>query len=115
MKHLVSTQQWDRHTADKHVFIMDEIIVAMVTINHFEDYDTIESLWLEPQYRGRGLSKEIMDIITDNQPMTLMVRKDNEIAINLYKKYGFEYWCEEDENYDWYRNYTETKILNKNI
>ena len=37
MKHLIAIQEWDKHIAHKHVFIKDDIIIATVTVNVFED------------------------------------------------------------------------------
>jgi len=112
MKHLVCKQQWDKHSADKHVWLIDDTIVGMCTVEYM-DSTTLNSVWIHEDYRGKGYSKIIMDDINaKDTPMCLMVRKDNDVAINLYKKYNFEFWYDEDD-YQWMRNYEEIKILNK--
>lgn len=50
----------------------------------------IHSLWINKEYRGYGLShKLVKDAITKYHGCDLTVLKDNNIAINLYKKHGF--------------------------
>ena len=51
MKHLIAIQEWDKHIAHKHVFVEDDIIIATVTVNVFEDNPvrTFESLWIKPK------------------------------------------------------------------
>ena len=44
-----------------------------------------------PEYRGKGYSKEMLQFMIDKYDLKqLFVKPDNTIAINLYKKYGFE-------------------------
>ena len=106
MKHLIAIQEWDKHIAHKHVFIDNDTIIATVTVNVFKDnpVKTFESLWIKPEYRGKGLSHKILEEIIE-MPMACMVRKDNVIAINLYKKYGFKFWYNENKEYKWLRNF----------
>ena len=113
MKHLVVKQQWDKHSDDKHVWLIDDTIVGMCTVQYMDDSTTLIGVWVHEDYRGKGYSKIMMDDINaKDTPMSLMVRKDNDVAINLYKKYCFEFWYDEDD-YQWMKNYNEVKILNK--
>lgn len=51
-----------------------------------------------PEFRGKGYSKEMLQYLIDQYDLKqLFVKPDNTIAINLYKKYGFEF---EDDSYD---------------
>jgi len=49
-----------------------------------------------PDYQGRGLSKELLKeslafVKTEGVQVKLEVHRDNKVALNLYKKAGFEY------------------------
>lgn len=53
----------------------------------------IEDLYLKENYRGAGLGKEFFDFITDKYPgciFRLEVEPENERAVRLYKKCGFD-------------------------
>lgn len=63
----------------------------------------ISPLWVSKKYRNRGVGKKLLkDAIDKYNAIDLVVKKDNKIALNLYKKYGFviigdgnndkEYW-----------------------
>lgn len=55
----------------------------------------ITNIAIDPNYRGIGASNYLMDTILDIcktrkiPSITLEVRENNTVAINLYKKYGF--------------------------
>lgn len=67
-----------------------------------------------PEYRGRGYSKVLMDVMLEeaakNQitDLTLEVRAGNESAIGLYKAYGF---AEEAVRKKYYHNPTEDALI----
>lgn len=45
-----------------------------------------------PKYRGMGYSKEMLQYLIDKYDLKqLFVKPDNNVAINLYQKYGFEF------------------------
>ncbi len=51
---------------------------------------------IDPEFQGRGYSKPLLDASLDHVRQTgyqvkLEVHKNNTVAINLYKKYGFKY------------------------
>lgn len=63
----------------------------------------ISPLWVSKKYRNNGIGKKLLkDAIDKYEAIDLVVKKDNKIALNLYKKYGFvvigdgnndkEYW-----------------------
>lgn len=73
-----------------------------------------------PEYRGRGLSKKLMDSMVGYsrkkgaKALSLEVRRSNEKARNLYESYGF---LVESVRKDYYRNPTEDALImwNRNI
>lgn len=53
----------------------------------------IEDLYMKENYRGKGLGKQFFDFIQDKYKdvvFRLEVEEDNEVAVHLYKKQGFE-------------------------
>ncbi|CUX26429.1 Acetyltransferase YpeA [Clostridium sp. C105KSO15] len=67
-----------------------------------------------PAYRGRGLSKKLMDRLVESsikkgvKSLSLEVRESNKKARNLYRYYGFE---EETIRKNYYRNPCENAII----
>lgn len=67
-----------------------------------------------PEYRGRGLSKKLMDQMVEYArkmeavSMSLEVREGNKRARNLYKSYGF---TEESIRKNYYRDPCEDAIM----
>jgi ribosomal-protein-alanine N-acetyltransferase len=57
----------------------------------YSDFDTVEILRLlvVKDFRGKGVGASLIESIY-NKDIILEVRKDNENAISLYKKYGFQ-------------------------
>lgn len=52
----------------------------------------IEDLYIKDEYRGLGMGEKFMDFITKKYTdciFRLEVEKENQIAVNLYEKYGF--------------------------
>ena len=53
----------------------------------------IEDLYIKEPYRGQGIGKVLLDFIGDKYPNCLLrleVEEENERAVRLYKKCGFE-------------------------
>lgn len=67
-----------------------------------------------PGYRGRGLSKKLMDQVVEYSrkkgagSMSLEVREGNKKARNLYKSYGFS---EESIRKNYYQNPCENAVI----
>ncbi len=67
-----------------------------------------------PEYRGRGYSRTLMDIMVESaaknqiSDLTLEVRAGNVPAIGLYKSYGF---AEETVRKNYYHNPTEDAMI----
>ena len=74
----------------------------------------LHNIAVDPQLRGRGLSRLLMDALVDSAKrngvgrIMLEVRASNEAAIALYTKYGFEMVGVRP---GYYRNPTENAIL----
>lgn len=54
---------------------------------------TIEEIYVEPQYRGKGIGTEFFEFVKANVPAAryrIEVESDNEKAKRLYKRMGFE-------------------------
>lgn len=82
-----------------YIFIdSDDDFVAFVAVDDRKEdsgdlanYNWITEIEVAPKYRGCGLSKQLLDIATGElKGDFLTVSYDNEVAINLYKKYGFK-------------------------
>jgi ribosomal-protein-alanine N-acetyltransferase len=73
----------------------DQKIVGYCGIWHILDEGHITNVAVMPEFRGKGLAQEIVSILIDKslkvgiKTFTLEVRKSNQSAINLYKKFGF--------------------------
>ena len=75
-------------------------VVSSVKYYEFDDIDNFDWILIcdmetVPEYRGRGyatrlLNKVYSEAISRNKGVYLLVKEDNENAINLYKKLGFE-------------------------
>ena len=68
--------------------------IGYVIVNKNE---IIGPLYIEKEYRGYGLSNQLFeDAIKKYNGKELGVYSDNEIAMNLYKKFGFEKYSEKN-------------------
>lgn len=85
------------------------------------DYGFIQTLEIIKKYRGNGLSHKLVDdAIRKYNAVDLLVRKDNKIAIDLYKKHGFvavEFNDKQNKDYYWMKLKSklskDDKILNE--
>ena len=83
--------------------------------NTFEWWDGInlEDLEVLPEYRGRGYSYRLLDFATKKLNVEyLAVEKNNEVALHVYKKYGFTI-VGEDAKY-WYMKLSCESAWNNN-
>ncbi len=102
-----SRQKWfEEHHADKRplwVVEKDNQMVGWVSFQSFYGrpaYDaTVEiSIYLDPQHRGKGLGKEILQYSIDRAPQfgvkTLLgfIFAHNEPSLKLFHHFGFEDW-----------------------
>lgn len=58
----------------------------------------ISSVYVSPDYRKRGLCKAMLDYVVFTEGCErIAVRKNNERALQIYKKYGFETYAQDGE------------------
>lgn len=87
------------------------------------NYGFIQTLEVRKEYRGYGLSDRLLnDAIRKHNAVDLTVYKDNEVALNLYKKHGFViigYGNSKDNSDYWMKLKTklskDDKILNESV
>lgn len=87
------------------------------------NYGFIQTLEVRKEYRGYGLSDRLLnDAIRKYNAVDLTVYKDNEVALNLYKKHGFViigYGNTKDNSDYWMKLKTklskDDKILNESV
>ena len=81
----VSLTWYNKNTADRIATVLTDTEPAS------DGYRWFGSLEVFPKYRGYGLADQIIDLVVNKYKAgALAVHKDNEIAIKLYKKHGFE-------------------------
>lgn len=66
--------------------------VAIVNVEEKDDgFSWIQAFEIFTLYKGHGLSKDILNVaIRDLKATNLSVNKDNQVAIKIYKSYGFK-------------------------
>ena len=75
----------------------DETIIGAAGIRNIVGTGEITNVMVLPQYRGRGIGKQILEELLERgrklgaEEFTLEVRDSNEPAIRLYEGLGFEF------------------------
>ena len=80
----------------------DNKLVCYVGSCEYTDDHTkwIVSLEIMPEFKGHGLSKQILDFATKTMNCKyLSVNKDNKLAKSIYDKYGFKVYTTDDNMY----------------
>lgn len=78
-----------------YAYLIDGNIVGFINYTLIYDRMEIININVLPKFRRKGVATKLMEIMIDNgvvhkvSNITLEVRKDNEAAISLYRKYGF--------------------------
>ncbi len=78
-----------------YVYLIDGSIVGFINYTLIYDRMEIININVLSKFRRKGIATKLMEIVIDNgmvhkvSNITLEVRKDNEPAISLYRKYGF--------------------------
>lgn len=76
-------------------YIEEGKVIGMLKYSLIYDRMEIDNIEVHPDYRGRGLGTKLMSYLIslaiENRVIniTLEVRISNEVARNLYKKFGF--------------------------
>lgn len=94
-------QNWDYHISYMNVFQLDGEYIGSYGIEDASENVNITGFYINEKYRNNGYGNEILSDMVDNiqryEEVYLMVRYDNIIAINMYKKVGFKE-CEDCES-----------------
>jgi len=103
------TKDWLTHRSTLYILLEDNEIIGSVEVEHGNDYNRFHSFYIQDDKRHQGYGdmvlKHVLNDIKDI--ISLTVDKDNENAIRLYKKHGFDfiYGFEVDnENLIWMEN-----------
>lgn len=76
-------------------FIEDNNILGELKYSVIYERMEIDNIFVKEEYRGRGIGTKLMSYLVSEAihnkviNITLEVRVSNNIAINLYKKFGF--------------------------
>ena len=75
-------------------------IIGCILLTNNDNGKLLDEIYLEEEYRNKGIgTKIIMDILNNNDVVYLWVYKENEKAISLYKKLGFNVIEETESRY----------------
>lgn len=92
----------------------DGIVIGYINYRFIAGEGELMRIAVLPELRGHGLSRKLMDIMTEDagkndvSDITLEVRAGNTPAIGLYKSYGFK---EEAVRKGYYHNPTEDATI----
>lgn len=98
----VRCKDTDTYKCDGYMWFDNENLVAQVGSCEYLDDGTkwIVSLDIMKDYKGHGLSKQILDFATKNMKCKyLSVDKNNKLAKMIYDQYGFKVYYEDDKMY----------------
>jgi len=105
---IVFTEEWDKHKTNRYIFqdrCTNQITGSFYIEYKDDEYPLLAGFYVQPSFRNTGIGKKmmrrVMNELVHQSGAWLMVRKDNTIAINLYKQFGFEYHSDADEVYEW--------------
>lgn len=76
---------------DYEIIIINNKKIGCLLLEKYEDGILINELYLDKNYRRKGIGTNILNnILNNNSKVYLWVYKENTIALNLYKKLGFK-------------------------
>ncbi len=83
-------------TYDTYVFEIDTKLVAY--ISYWQEKKLIKMLYVLPEYMNKGIGGKLIKYLIDayQDEMTIGVKPTNEVALHLYKKFGFEIFSKEE-------------------
>ena len=75
-----------------YVYIENNIPIGLISYSLIYDRIELEYIWVSFAHRKKGIASKLMDKMLEEKVnnITLEVRKTNEGAISLYKKYNFK-------------------------
>ena len=74
----------------------DEDLVAYVNIEPRDEDHVIQALEVSEKYKGSGLGSQLLKYAEDQGANKLFVNPENEVAVAMYKKGGWEYGPKSD-------------------
>ena len=98
----VRCKDTDEYVCDGYMWFKDDNLVCYVGSCQYTDDNTkwIVSLEILPEYRGYGLSTQILDFCVKSMNCKyLSVNKNNQLAKKIYDKYGFKVYHEDKTMY----------------
>lgn len=98
----VRCKDTDEYACDGYMWFKDDNLVCYVGSCQYTDDKTkwIVSLEIVPEYRGYGLSNQILDFCVKSMKCRyLSVGKTNKLAKKIYDKYGFKVYYEDKTMY----------------
>ena len=94
------TSEVPRLINDYSNIIVDNKIVGCILLKNNNNSKLLDEIYLEEEYRNKGIGTEIIkDILNNNDVVYLWVYKENEKALSLYKKLGFNVIEETESRY----------------
>ena len=85
---------------DYYNIIVDNKIVGCLLLTIKDDGKLLDEIYLEEEYRNKGIGTSVIkNILNNNDIVYLWVYKENEKAISLYKKLGFNILEETESRY----------------
>lgn len=76
------------------IYSLNDKIVGILNYSIIYERAEINYIFVLPDYRNKKIASKLLDVMIKKckicENITLEVRKSNDIAINLYVKYGFE-------------------------
>jgi putative acetyltransferase len=75
---------------DTYIYQKDGRSVAY--ISYWKEKRLIKMLYVLPEYINRGIGQKLIKYVIDtyDEPMTIGVKADNNIAMHIYQKFGFK-------------------------
>lgn len=96
IKKIEFDEQWDYYRTHHIQYVEGNKIIGRIIISMEENNNSISSLYIQDEYRGKGYSTELLKDVLNycdeyiKDDIFLMVRRDNFI-IKKYKKLGFKF------------------------
>lgn len=76
------------------IYIEKGLIIGYLSYSIIYEKAEINNIYIVNDYRGQGFASKLLNYLIEEckfcENITLEVRKDNEQALNLYKKFGFK-------------------------